>query len=89
MKLKATIELWQKGEWCIARLPELDFVAQGRTIEEAKLSLLEVVKIQFEEMRVMGTLDDYLSECGYVMKGDTVEPENEIIGFEKQTMQVA
>jgi predicted RNase H-like HicB family nuclease len=89
MQLKATIELWQKGEWCIARLPELDFVAQGRTIEEAKLNLSEVVKIQFEEMRGMGTLDDYLAECGYVIKGDTVEPENEIIGFEKQTMQVA
>ncbi|MBI4847958.1 MAG: hypothetical protein HY808_05185 [Nitrospirae bacterium] len=89
MKLRATIELWQKGDWCIARMPELDFVAQGRTIEEAKANLSEVVKIQFEEMRGMGTLDDYLAECGYVIKGDTVEPENEIIGFEKQTMQVA
>ncbi len=89
MKLKATIELWQKGEWCIAKLPELDFVAQGRTIDEAKVNLAEVVRIQFEEMRGMGTFDDYLAECGYVIKGDTVEPENEIIGFEKQTMQVA
>jgi len=89
MKLRATIELWQKGDWCIARMPELDFVSQGRTIEEAKVNLNEVVRIQFEEMREMGTLEDYLAECGYVIKGDTVEPENEIIGFEKQTMQVA
>jgi predicted RNase H-like HicB family nuclease len=36
MQLKATIELWQKGKWCIAKIPELDFIAQGRTIEEAK-----------------------------------------------------
>ena len=63
----------------------MDFVAQGGTIEEAKENLNEVVRIQFEEMREMGTLD----ECGYVIKGDTVEPENEIIVFEKYTMQVA
>jgi predicted RNase H-like HicB family nuclease len=89
MKLKATIELWQKGKWCIARVPELDFAAQGTTIEEAKSNLIEVVRIQFAEMREMGTLDDYLAECGLVVKGDTLEPENEIIGFERQVMQVA
>ena len=89
MILKATIELWQKGKWCIAKLPELDFVAQGPTLDEAKANLLEVVNIQFAEMKEMGTLEDYLAECGFVIKGDTVEPENEIIGFEKQTLQVA
>jgi len=40
-------------------------------------------------MRATGTLEDYLAECGFVIKGDTVEPENEIIGFEKQVLQVA
>ena len=55
MKLQATIELWQKGKWCIAKIPELDFVAQGRTIDEAKANLNEVVKIQFAEMKEMGT----------------------------------
>ncbi|HDH06459.1 MAG TPA: hypothetical protein ENH01_12275 [Nitrospirae bacterium] len=81
MKLQSTIELWQKGEWCIAKIPELDFIAQGRTIEEAKANLDEVVKIQFAEMKEMGTLDDYLSECGYVINA---VPENEMIGFEKK-----
>lgn len=89
MKLRATIELWQKGEWCIAKIPELDFVAQGRTIDEAKANLLEVVGIQFAEMKEMGTFEDYLAECGYVMKDDIIEPENEIVGFEKQLLQVA
>jgi len=64
MKLKATIELWQKGKWCIAKMPELDFVAQGRTIEEAKKNLTEVVNIQFAEMKEMGSFEDYLAECG-------------------------
>lgn len=89
MQLKATIELWKKGKWCIAKVPELDFVAQGKTIEEAKTNLLEVINIQFAEMKEMGTLDDYFAECGFVIKDDTIEPENEIIGFEKQVMQVA
>lgn len=89
MKLKATIELWQKGKWCLAKVPELDFVAQGLTIEEAKSNLLEVINIQFAEMKEMGTLEDYLAECGFVVRDDTIEPENEIIGFEKQVLQVA
>jgi predicted RNase H-like HicB family nuclease len=89
MQIRTTIELWQKGAWCVARIPELDFVAQGRTIEEAKANLSEVVSIQFAEMKEMGTLDDYLAECGFEMKGDTGEPINEMIGFEKQVLQVA
>jgi predicted RNase H-like HicB family nuclease len=89
MKLKATIELWQKGKWCLAKAPELDFVAQGASLEEAKKNLLEVIRIQFAEMREMGTLEEYLKECGYIIKDDTIEPENEIIGFERQVLQVA
>jgi predicted RNase H-like HicB family nuclease len=89
MDIKATIELWQKGEWFIAKLPELDFIAQGRTSEEAKDNLKEVIKIQFEEMRELGTLDDYLAECGFVVNGDIVEPVGEMIGFEKQFVKVA
>ena len=89
MELKAIVELWQKGKWCIAKVPELDFVAQGKTTEEAKENLYEVIRIQFAEMREMGTLEDYLAECGFIIKDDTVEPENEIIGFEKQVLQVA
>ena len=89
MKLKTTIELWQKGNRYIARTPELDFVSQGKTVEEAKKNLLEVIGIQFAEMKEMGTFEDYLAECGYVIKDDTIEPENEMIGFERQMLQVA
>jgi predicted RNase H-like HicB family nuclease len=88
MRLKATVELWQKGKWFLAKIPELDFVAQGKTTEEAKSNLNKVINIQFREMREMGTLDDYLAECGFVIKDDTAEPENEMVGFEKQLLQV-
>jgi predicted RNase H-like HicB family nuclease len=60
MKINTTIEVWKRGAWFIARSQELDFVSQGRTADEARANLLEVVQIQFEEMRELGTLDDYL-----------------------------
>jgi len=64
MELNITIEIRKKGNWYLARTPELDFISQGRTREEAKKNLLEVAKIQFNEMKEMGTLEDYLLECG-------------------------
>lgn len=88
MRLRATVELWQKGKWFLAKVPELDFIAQGKTMEKARSNLREVINIQFREMREMGTLDDYLAECGFVVRNDVAEPENEIVGFEKQLLQV-
>jgi len=65
MELNLTIELWRKGKWYVAKSPELDFISQGITLEEAKKNLKEVIKIQFQEMEEMGTLKEYLSElCG-------------------------
>ena len=60
MELSITIEIRKKGNWYVARTPELDFISQGRTREEAKKNLLEVARIQFTEMKEMGTLEDYL-----------------------------
>lgn len=45
MELKATIEIWKKGKWYLAGIPELDFLSQGRDPEEAKVNLLEVARI--------------------------------------------
>ena len=57
MQLQLTIEVWKEGNWYLARTPELDFISQGRTQEEAKRNLFEVVKIQFAEMKEMGALE--------------------------------
>ena len=89
MQLKGTIQIWKKGKWFVARCPELDFVSQGNSPEEAKRHLLEVIQIQFEEMEAMGSLDDYLQECGYSRENETFEPNTEMIGFEKSLIQVA
>jgi predicted RNase H-like HicB family nuclease len=89
MDLNVTIEVWHKDKWYIAKCPELDFISQGKTSEEAKKNLLEVIQIQFEEMSQIGTLDEYLTECGYEKQNNTIIPKTEMIGFEKYSLQVA
>ncbi len=89
MQLSVTIEIWDKENWFLAKIPELDFITQGRTIEEAKKNLFEVVQIQFEEMKRTGTLDDFLDECGFILNGDIMKQEKEIVRFEKELLQVA
>ncbi len=89
MKIQLTIELVKKGNWYLARAPELDFVSQGKTPKEAKKNLLEVIRIQFKEMKRMGTLEEYLIECGFETKGDKVTSQSEIMGFEKSMVSVA
>ena len=88
MKLSLIIESWKKGAWFLARAPELDFISQGRTLEEARKNLLEVISIQFEEMKDKGTLTEYLQEYGFDMNGEDVTPQIEIIGFEKSVISV-
>ena len=86
MELQLTIEVLKKRNWYLARTPELDFISQGKTQEEARKNLLEVIKIQFEEMKKMGTLEDYLFECGFETKDDNIIPTTEMVGFEKSIM---
>ena len=89
MNLNVTIEVWHKGKWYVAKCPELDFISQGKTREEAKNNLLEVIQIQFEEMSQTDALDEYLAECGYEKQNNTIIPKTEMIGFEKYLLKVA
>ncbi|EFI34336.1 protein of unknown function UPF0150 [Desulfonatronospira thiodismutans ASO3-1] len=90
MQLQFTIHIWKKGDWFLAKCPELDFISQGTTRDEAEKNLMEVMQIQFEEMSLMGTLDDYLKECGYDFDKDTgtATPQAKMIGSESFEMQV-
>lgn len=88
MKLNITIEIWKRKDWVVAKCPELDFVAQGTTREEAKTNLLEVIQIQFEEMTELGTLNEYLDECGHEKTNNVAISLSEMIGFEKYSLQV-
>lgn len=88
MKLTFTTLIWRKGAWFIAKCPELDFVSQGRTREDAKKNLYEVIEIQFDEMHEMGTLGEYLEECGFDIKEGIAVPRSEMVEFEKREMQI-
>jgi hypothetical protein len=66
----------------------LDFVSQGPSAVEARRNLFEVVQIQFEEMTALGTLEEYLSECGYKRDNGSLIPQSDLIGFEKSAVQV-
>lgn len=81
--LKITIEFWKEGKFYISHSPELDMVAQGKSLEEAKKNLMEVIEIQFEEMRKLDTLNEFLSEAGYVSRDNLMESEKEIVSFDK------
>ncbi|MDQ1329156.1 MAG: hypothetical protein QG641_2445 [Candidatus Poribacteria bacterium] len=58
--LKITIEFWREGKLYIANCPELDILAQGYSLDEARKNLHEVIEIHFEEMKRLGTLDQFL-----------------------------
>ena len=47
-----------------------------------------MVRIQIREMKEMGTLEEYLSECGFEVRGDQIVPLREVVGFEKATALV-
>jgi len=83
MDIEFNVEVVKKGKWYIARAPELDFVTQGTTAEEAKKNIIELVEIQFEEMREMGSLENYLEECGF-----TQDEQPVFIGIERQEMRI-
>lgn len=89
MQLKMTVEIWQRDKWFIAKCPELDFVSQGETAAGAQANLMELIQIQFEEMRVLGTLQDYLAECGYKVDGTQLTSQLELISFEQREVQVS
>ncbi len=88
MDLQFTVEVWEKEKRYLARTPELDFISQGRTAEEAKKNLLEVIQIQFKEMKEMGTLNDYLHECGFETRDDKIVSRSSMIGFEKSQVSI-
>ena len=88
MELNITIEVWQREHWFVAKCPELDFVSQGETRGKAKENLLEVIRIQFEEMDELGTLDEYLTECGYIQTEGALIPQIEMVSLEKYSVNI-
>lgn len=38
----------REGDWFVALCPELDIASQGKTVEEARLNLIEAIELFFE-----------------------------------------
>lgn len=65
INLSVRIELFEEGDVYVALSPELNVSSFGDTIEEAKASLRQAIKLFIEECREMGTLEDVLEESGF------------------------
>jgi hypothetical protein len=49
---------------------------------------VEVIEIQFQEMSEMGTLEEYLEECGFDLSEGFAVPRTEMISLEKFDMHI-
>jgi predicted RNase H-like HicB family nuclease len=65
MDIAFNVEIVKKGKWHITRVPGLDFLTQGFTADEARKNILELVEIQVEKMKEMGTFKEYMEECRF------------------------
>jgi predicted RNase H-like HicB family nuclease len=81
MKLKLTEELWKEGNMYVSHCPELDFAACGESVDQAKRNLREVIQINLEEARKMGTLDQLLEEAGLDETQGMLASRKELVGF--------
>ena len=65
LNLKVPISIFKEGKTYIAYSPVLDLSTSGRTVVLVEKRFAEAVKLFFEELVEMGTLDDVLSSLGW------------------------
>ena len=76
-----------------AYCPELDVASGnfcGRSVEEARKNLLEVIEMQLEETAKLGTLKGFLEEAGYDL-GTSVsilQLNKQVVAFNQLTVPV-
>jgi predicted RNase H-like HicB family nuclease len=82
MKMKLTEEVWREGNMYVSYCPELDVASCGETVDQARRNLQEVILINLEETKKMGTFDRFLAEAGlYQEQGDILSARKELVGF--------
>lgn len=82
MKIRLTEEIWKEGNMFVSYCPELDVAACGQNVKQAKDNLKEVILINVEETKKMGTFDEFLRESGFLdMEGDVLYARKELVGF--------
>jgi len=81
MKFRLTEELWKEGDMYVSYCPELDIASCGETVDQAKKNLKEVILINLEEAKKMGTLDQLLQEAGFDKAEGILALRKELVGF--------
>ncbi|MEE4356583.1 MAG: hypothetical protein V2I97_08935 [Desulfococcaceae bacterium] len=82
MKIRLTEEIWKEGNMYISYCPELDIPSCGESVEQAKKNLKEVILINIEETKKMGTFDQFLQESGFEnIQKDVLSVRKELMGF--------
>jgi predicted RNase H-like HicB family nuclease len=69
-KITFRAEILQEGDLYVGPCPELNVSSFGETVEEARRSLHEAMEAFIEECEAMGTLEDVMSEAGFVKERD-------------------
>lgn len=89
-KLYVTSKIWKEGNMFASYCPELDVASCGHTPDEAEKNLCEVIEIYLEETKKMGTLRQFLEECGFTIDNDkpVIELRKELVGFERLAVPV-
>ncbi len=64
-KIQITVLFFKEGSKFIAYSPAIELSTCGDTEEQARKRFEEAVKIFFDEITKMGTIDDVLTECGW------------------------
>jgi len=82
MKIKVTEEVWKEGNMYVSYCPELDMASCGKSIEESKKNLKEVISINFVECRKMGTLNELLQDAGFTEdQNNVLLARKELVSF--------
>jgi len=82
MKMKLTEEVWREGNMYVSYCPELDIASCGETVDEARGNLQEVILINLEETKKMGTFDQFLEDAGFYREQDEIlMVRKELVGF--------
>ncbi len=70
-KITFRAEILREDDLYVGLCPELNVSSFGKTIEEARRSLHEAIEAFIEECEAMGTLEDVMSEAGFIKEHDT------------------
>jgi len=82
MKLRLTEEIWKEGNMYVSYCPELDIASCGENIGQAKINLHDAIMINIEETKEMGTLSEFLENCGIeATSEDILTARKELVGF--------